>query len=47
MFPVPTIDKTFYKKGNAIDEEGTDKRAAIFIKKLIWYIESRAKMEIY
>ena len=38
MFPVPTIDKTFYKKGNAIDKEATDKRAAIFIKELIWCI---------
>ena len=38
MFPVPTIDKIFYKKGNAIDKEGTDKGAAIFIKELIWCI---------
>ena len=46
MFPVPTIDKTFDEKGNAIDKEGTDKRAAIFIKELIWCIEARAKMEV-
>lgn len=47
MFPVPIIDKTFDEKGNAIDKEATDKRAAIFNTELIWFIEARAKMEVY
>ena len=38
MFPLPIIDKTFDEKGNAMDKEATDKRAAIFIKELIWCI---------
>jgi NAD(P)H-dependent FMN reductase len=45
MFPVPTLDKSFGENGNAIDKEGTDKRAAAFIKELIWCIEAKAKME--
>lgn len=44
MFPVPLIDKAFDESGNATDKEGTDKRAAIFIKELMWCIEAKSKM---
>lgn len=44
MFPVPSIDKAFDENGNASDKEGTDKRAALFIKELLWCIEAKNRM---
>lgn len=45
MFPVPTIEKTFSETGEPIDKEGTDKRAGIFVKELLYWIEAKQKME--
>lgn len=39
MFPVATIEKSFDEAGNAMDKEATDKRAAAFLKELLWYTE--------
>ena len=39
MFPVATIEKSFDENGNATDKEATDKRAAAFLKELLWYTE--------
>lgn len=45
MFPVPTIDKTFSETGEPVDKEGTDKRASIFVKELLFWMEAKQKME--
>ncbi len=45
MFPVASVEKSFDENGNAIDKAGTDKRAANFIKELMWCIEAKSKME--
>jgi len=44
MFPVPSADKVFDEKGNALNKEKTDKRAALFIKELMWCIKAKSKM---
>ncbi len=45
MFPVATVEKTFDENGNPNEKEATDKRAAAFVKELIWWIEAKQKME--
>ena len=45
MFPVATIEKTFDEDGNPTEKEATDKKAAVFVKELIWWIEAKQKME--
>ena len=45
MFPVATIEKTFDVDGNPTEKEATDKKAAVFVKELIWWIEAKQKME--
>jgi NAD(P)H-dependent FMN reductase len=45
MFPVPSAEKAFDGNGNALDKEGTDKRAALFLKELLWCIEAKNKMK--
>jgi NAD(P)H-dependent FMN reductase len=45
MFPIPSAEKAFDENGNAADKEGMDKRAAIFIKELLWCIQAKAKMD--
>jgi hypothetical protein len=44
MFPVPSVQKTFDSNGVPADKEGTDKRASVFIKELLWCVEANAKM---
>lgn len=44
MFPNPNVDKTYNMDGVPSDKERIDKRAAIFVKELIWCIEAKAKM---
>lgn len=41
MFPVATIDKSFDENGRPTDPESTNKRAANFIKELIYWIEAK------
>lgn len=43
-FPVPKVEESFDESGNAKDKVATDKRAASFIKELLWCIEARSKM---
>ncbi len=38
MFPVPKVGESFSEDGTPADAEGTEKRAAGFIKELFWYI---------
>ena len=45
MFPVPKVQESFDETGNPIDKEGTDKRAAGFVKELLWMTEAVAKMK--
>jgi NAD(P)H-dependent FMN reductase len=44
MFPVATVEKTFDENGNPSEKEATDKRALVFVKELIWWIEAKQKM---
>ncbi|MCX6230300.1 MAG: NAD(P)H-dependent oxidoreductase [Bacteroidetes bacterium] len=44
MFPVPNVTDTFNEAGIPHDKSGTDKRAATFIKELLWCIEAKSKM---
>jgi NAD(P)H-dependent FMN reductase len=39
MFPIATVDKTFDEKGQPTDPEATNKRAAGFIKELVWLMD--------
>ena len=45
MFPVPKAPEAFDEHGNAADQAGTDKRAGLFIKELLWCIEAKSRME--
>lgn len=45
MFPVPNDDKTFTEDGSSNNKEADDKRASVFIKELMWFIESEKKMK--
>ncbi len=40
MFSVPTVDKAYDDKGNAMDKSNSDKLAGIFITELLWCIEA-------
>lgn len=44
-FPVPKVEENFDENGNAKDKEATDKRAAAFMKELIWFAEAFNKMK--
>ncbi len=44
MFPVPGVSDAFDKNGNPVDKSALDKRAANFIKELLWCIEAKKKM---
>ena len=44
-FPVPLVQENFDEKGNAIKKETTDKRAAAFVKELMWFAEAFSKMK--
>lgn len=39
MFPVANINSSFDEDGVPADKEGNDKRAADFLKELMWYID--------
>ncbi|GAA4465378.1 NAD(P)H-dependent oxidoreductase [Nemorincola caseinilytica] len=45
MFPVPKVREAFDETGNATDKAGTDKRAAGFVKELLWCIDAAGKMK--
>lgn len=45
MFPVPSVLKTFDEKGIPTDKDFTDKRANIFVKEWLWFIEANRRME--
>lgn len=44
-FPVPKVEENFDEEGNAKDKEATDKRAASFMKELMWFAEAFNKMK--
>ncbi|CAN5133056.1 NAD(P)H-dependent oxidoreductase [soil metagenome] len=44
-FPVPLVQDNFDDEGNPKDKESTDKRAAGFIKELLWFSEAFSKMD--
>lgn len=44
-FPVPKVEENFDEHGNAKDKEATDKRAAGFVKEILWFAESFSKMK--
>ncbi len=44
-FPVPLVQNNFDDAGNAVNKEATDKRAATFLKELLWYTEAFNKMK--
>jgi NAD(P)H-dependent FMN reductase len=45
MFPVPKVREAFDEEGNPTDKAATDKRAAGFIKELLWCTEAAAHMK--
>ncbi|MEO5644726.1 MAG: NAD(P)H-dependent oxidoreductase [Bacteroidia bacterium] len=45
MFPVPKIEDQFNEAGEPKDKDGTDKRAAGFLKELIWLVDANEKMK--
>jgi NAD(P)H-dependent FMN reductase len=45
MFPVAKVEESFDEAGKPKDKEGTDKRAATFLKELFWYIDASEKMK--
>ncbi len=45
LFPVPNVQDAFDEEGNAINKEATDKRAASFLKELLWVAEAFNKMK--
>ncbi len=45
MFPVPKAPEAFDENGVPTDKAGTDKRAANFIKELLWCVEAKARMD--
>ena len=45
MFPVPTIEKSFDENGTPSDPEATNKRASVFVKELLFWVEAKQGME--
>jgi len=45
MFPVPKAQEAFDEKGIPADKQASDKRAAVFIKELLWCIEAKSRMD--
>jgi NAD(P)H-dependent FMN reductase len=45
MFPVPNVSKSFDETGNALDKEGTEKRAKVYLDELVWCVEAKKRME--
>ncbi len=46
MFPVPKVQEAFDEKGVASDKAGADKRAANFLKELVWCMEANNRMKV-
>ncbi len=44
MFPVPRISEAFDEDGNPTDKPASDKKAATFIRELMWCIEANKRM---
>ena len=44
MFPVAKVQESFDENGLPSDKEGTEKRAAAFIKELLWCVEANKRM---
>jgi NAD(P)H-dependent FMN reductase len=44
MFPVPKVREAFDKYGNPSEKDATDKRAANFIKELLWCVGAKKRM---
>ncbi len=44
MFPVIKVQESFDEHGNPTDKPATDKRAAVFIKELLWCMEAKNRM---
>jgi NAD(P)H-dependent FMN reductase len=44
-FRVPKVQDNFKENGEAINKEATDKRAAIFIKEILWFAEAFHRMK--
>lgn len=44
MFPVPKVRESFDEEGMPSEKTPTDKKAANFIKELLWCIEARERM---
>jgi NAD(P)H-dependent FMN reductase len=45
MFPVPTVEKTFDDNGKPTDPEAMDKKAAVFVNELLYWIAAKAAKE--
>lgn len=45
MFPVPFVDKSFDEQGNLLNTAALEKRAASFIKELLWCITAKERMD--
>ena len=45
MFPVSKVEESFDEDGKPTDKQGTDKRAAAFLKEVIWLMDACAKMK--
>lgn len=45
MFPIPKVEDQFNESGDPKDKEGTDKRAANFLKELTWLMDANEKMK--
>lgn len=44
IFPVPTVAKNFDENGAPADPATTDKRAAAFVRELLWFAEASRRM---
>lgn len=44
MFPVPKAQEAFDENGVAVNKEVTDKRAAAYVKEILWCIEANNRM---
>jgi NAD(P)H-dependent FMN reductase len=45
MFPVPKVQEVFDETGSPGDNEAIIKRAAVFVRELLWCIEAKKRME--
>lgn len=44
MFPIPKVQETFDESGHPTDKVATDKRAAAYLKELLWCVEANVRM---